>query len=114
MRFLKWTLAAGAAAAALLSSAQAKPICDRFASRVIIQDIEGRRCAFAYARCRDGEMGADGRFTGRLNSNEIGRGKLVCRAKFAKNAVACLNDNSKEALFCWERLDQVFRPGGLE
>lgn len=94
--------------------ALAANVCDKFTSRVVIAEIEGTRCAFAYARCRDGEMGPDGRFTGKLNSREVGRGKVVCRAQFADNARACNDDDSDESRFCWSRRFEVFKPGGLE
>jgi hypothetical protein len=97
-----------------LTTAQAAPVCDRFTSRVVVVTIDGRECAFAYARCRDGEMGPDGRFTGRLLSREVGRGKVACQARHARNAIACNNDESETARFCWSRRDEVFRPGGLE
>ena len=81
---------------------------------MVIVTIEGRECAFAYARCRDGEMGPDGQFTGRLLSRDTGRGKVACHARNARNAVACNNDQSEAARFCWQRRSEVFRPGGLE
>jgi hypothetical protein len=59
-------------------------------------------------------MGPDGKFTGKLLSEQVGRGKLACKAKFARNAKACLADESAEANFCWSRLSEAFHPGGLE